>query len=34
MQIKLFTAQKSIKIALKYIKMTKSKKKSSEWNQK
>ena len=41
MQIKLFTAQKSIEIALKYTKMTKSKKTSkrvkkltSEWNQK
>ena len=42
MQIKLFTAQQSIKVALKYAKMTKYKKNrqkrlknlSSEWNQK
>ena len=41
MQIKQFTAEKSIEIALKYAKMTKSKKTTkrvknltSEWNQK
>ena len=41
MQIKLFTEKKSVEIALKYTKMTKSKKTSkraknltSEWNQK